>query len=443
MEPARQRHLKTLRTRLLGQSPWLAGPRAHEFTSAFFRAQKKIRAYRGNGPVVVAEKDAVAYFAGILAAVENNQPVVLANPHWGTGERAQAAAQISPGLWLGANEAKWPINKKKSAFHSRMWAGKILIPTGGTSGRVRWVVHTWGTLAAAARALAKFLNSTGTVHVSTLPPWHVSGLMPAVRALETGGTLWLNNWKTLEAGSAPKLPPENAIVSFVPTQLQRLLARPKVVRWLQKTRAILLGGAAPSPELLAHALKLRLPIALAYGMTETAAVVAAQSPADFLAGEPMFAAALPHAKVWVGDARGRRKLAGGEGRIWIQARSLFLGYYPQARGQKSFSTEDCGVSDENGRVRPMGRLDRVIITGGEKVDPLEVKKRILETGLVRDVQVFGLPDIDWGERVAAVYTGKRKSEKKLRQALKGRLTKFSLPKVWIWAEKLPAGKKLG
>ncbi len=328
---------------------------------------------------------------------------------------------------------------------AEIWAEKILIPTGGTGGRVRWAVHCWATVAAAARALADFLDVEDSVHVSILPVWHVSGLMPAVRALETGGTLWLDDWKKVEGGRPPGTPPERAIISLVPTQLQRLLERREVVNWLKKVRAILLGGAAPWPGLLERARELRLPVALAYGMTETAAVVAMQKPEDFLKGRSPAVRALPHARIWVGDARAKPLKVRKAGSIWVQADSLFAGYYPAARKSGAWATGDAGVIASPGQLRVLNRLDRVIITGGEKVDPVEVERQILATGLVKQVRVMGLPDAEWGERVVAVYwttigrirpIGWMQLEQKLRTALRQRLAPAAVPKTWIRAEKI-------
>jgi O-succinylbenzoic acid--CoA ligase len=413
-----------LRSALAHPNSWLAGPGAKDFAAELKVASKRLEkfaAMHGAGPVVVAQTEPASCLAGVLCAIEKQWPVVLANPRWGEVERAQAALQIKPNLWLGKKENRWPRRTPEFDFDLASWPGAILIPTGGTGGRVRWAVHRWATLSAAAHALAKFLDTKACTHVSTLPPWHVSGLMPAARAIETGGRLWLENWKTLEAGSPPKCSPERAIISLVPTQLQRLLKHRVVTDWLRHTHAILLGGAAPPAALLARARQLRLPVALAYGMTETAAVVAAQSPKDFLAGRALCVTPLPHAKIKVGP----------NGRIFIRAKSLFSGYYPSPRPSGPFATEDSGSLDAHGRLTIRGRLDRIINTGGEKVNPAEVEKQIRATGLVDDVRVIGLPDAEWGERVAAIYTGIVHSPKIMRASLAGKLAPSAIPQSWI------------
>jgi len=446
MESPALHRLSAHADRLAAAPAWLGGPARDSFAAAFAAARERIQKSEKSGsavgPVVVACSQPAEFLAVVLAAVERGAAVALASPCWGETERAQAAAQIKPGIWFGDSAVRWPEVKPDVAYDAKQWAETILIPTGGTGGRVRWAIHAWDTLAAAARSLTTFLNARQCTHVSTLPLWHVSGLMPAVRALESGGRLWLEDWKTLEGGAPPGLPPERTVISLVPTQLQRLLPHGAVVDWLRGTKAILLGGAKPPVALLKKARELRLPIALAYGMTETAAVVAAQTPADFLADAPPHATPLPHAQIWVGDDAAVPLPIGEKGRVWIEAESLFHGYYPVRRAPGPLGTEDVGALDAQGRLQPLGRLDQIIITGGEKVNPAEVEKQIRASGLIKDVKVIGLPDAEWGERVVAIYTGEVRTEKELKAALRERLASHALPKAWIHAEQLPNAEKL-
>jgi len=442
MEPPSDSGLTALRVRLAQPSSWLNGPGAAGFAAHLEMAQRRLReSHAETGPMVVAEETPAAFLAATLAAIEGGQPVALARPHWGAAERAQAAGQLRPGLWFGPDTAAWPHVYPTFNYEAAAWRGTILIPTGGTGGRVRWAIHEWSTLAAAARALDAFFGGGPFTHVSTLPPWHVSGLMPAVRAIETGGRLWLEAWKSLEAGTPPATEPERAIISLVPMQLLRLLERPALVEWLRATRAILLGGAAPTPALLTRARDLRLPVALAYGLTETAAVVAAQSPADFLAGEPVCVTPLAHARGWVADEAGEPGLPGTTGRVWLECDSLFHGYFPTRRAPGPFATDDEGELDRQGRLRLLGRRDRLINTGGEKVDPRLVEEAIRATGLVEDVMVTGVPDAEWGERVTALYTGATQTTAVLRAVLTGRLLSSAIPKTWIHAARLPLDER--
>ena len=183
------------------------------------------------------------------------------------------------------------------------------------------------------------------------------------------------------------------VVSLVPTQLQRLLASFAAVEWLRGFRVIFIGGGPVWPELADAASKAKLPISLSYGMTETAAMVAALRPAEFLAGDRSCGAALPHARISVD----------GQGIVTVAGESVFRGYYPDESASREFETDDLGQIDERGHLHFLGRRDAVIITGGKKVQPAEVEAALRASGEFGDVIVVGIPDPEWGQMVVACY----------------------------------------
>jgi O-succinylbenzoic acid--CoA ligase len=228
-----------------------------------------------------------------------------------------------------------------------------------------------------------------------MPAYHVSGLMARVRCAATGGTHVACDWKRIEAGERPVLAVGGGdwVISLVPTQLQRLLGSEGAVAWLRGFRAIFVGGGPVWPELADAAERVGLPVALTYGMTETAAMVAALKPAEFLAGERSSGAALPHAKISLGPG----------GVVRIAGESVFRGYWPERVEARQLETDDVGCLDERGRLRILGRRDAVIITGGKKVQPADVELALRATGEFDDVVVIGVPDAEWGEAVVACY----------------------------------------
>jgi acyl-CoA synthetase (AMP-forming)/AMP-acid ligase II len=92
----------------------------------------------------------------------------------------------------------------------------------------------------------------------------------------------------------------------------------------------------------------------------------------------------------------------------------------------------------------LGRLDAIINTGGEKVDPAEVEAAIRETALVRDVAVIGVPDPEWGEMIVALIVGGEPgSETQIAALISVRLSPPKRPKRWVRVASLPrseAGK---
>jgi o-succinylbenzoate---CoA ligase len=200
----------------------------------------------------------------------------------------------------------------------------------------------------------------------------------------------------LEAGERPALSVNEGdwFLSLVPTQLQRLLGDAEAEDWLRGFKAVFIGGAPAWPELIEAGRAARLPLAFSYGMTETAAMVTALRPEEFLTGAQGSGTVLPHAQVTLDE----------EGRVVIAGASLFYGYWPETRAAGAWATEDSGRFDERGSLHVLGRRDALIITGGEKVDPAEVERVLRGTGQFADVAVIGVPDAKWGEAVVACYS---------------------------------------
>jgi acyl-CoA synthetase (AMP-forming)/AMP-acid ligase II len=67
-----------------------------------------------------------------------------------------------------------------------------------------------------------------------------------------------------------------------------------------------------------------------------------------------------------------------------------------------FPTKDGWWMDDGGYLYVEGRLDDVIVRGGENISPGEIEDVLLAHPSVSDAAVVGVPDVDWGEAVAAV-----------------------------------------
>ena len=332
-------------------------------------------------PTVIEDRDPAGFKAAFAEAVAGGGEVFLADPSWGAKERAELAAVVAEAEARVASDARTD--------------GWLMIPSGGTSGRLKFARHDEGTIAAAVRGFAEHFGFSQVNAVGVLPLHHVSGLMSWMRCMLTGGDYLACEWKEIQAGRLPMRAGGEWVISLVPTQLQRLLANPAAVGWLRGFRAIFVGGGPSWDSLSEAAARERLPIALSYGMTETAAMVTALRPEEFLRGERSSGTALPHARVEIGD----------DGRVRVSGASLFRGYYPVRSEERVFVTDDLGRIDERGQLHVLGRRDAVIISGGKKVQPEEVEAALRASGEFEDVAVIGLPDAEWGEIVVACYCG--------------------------------------
>ncbi|WP_174551012.1 AMP-binding protein [Actinomadura macra] len=257
----------------------------------------------------------------------------------------------------------------------------VLIATSGSTGAPKFVELTAAALRhSAAGTLARIGAAPGDRWLCCVPTSHVSGVQVLVRALVAGTEpIILPRFDTaaVVSGAAP-----GVHIAMVPTQLRRLL---DAGADLTAFGAVVLGGAAAAPGLLAEARARGGRIFPSYGMSET-------SGGCVYDGVPL---------------DGMRFALGDGGRIRIAGPSLFTGYRlrpdltTEAMDGGWFVTQDLGAV-EDGRLRVRGRVDDVINTGGEKVLAGEVAIALSRHPGVRDVVVVGRPDPEWGERVTAV-----------------------------------------
>ncbi len=329
----------------------------------------------------------------------------------------------------------------------------VVVGTSGSTGRPKLAMLTASALAASAAATAQRLGGPGD-WLLALPSHHVAGLQVLLRALA---------WDTTVVPLAPAGPGftaaafvaaterlrvvggARAYVSLVPTQLVRLLAdhpdRPDAVGALAHYDAVLLGGAAADPQLLTTARDAGARIVTTYGSSETCG-------GCVYGGEP-----LPGVSVAIG-ADDRILLCGpvlSAGYLGDPARTAQA--FVARGGLRHFVTDDLGhVEASTGLLVVDGRVDDAITSGGLTVDPATVEaalRSVLPAGW--DAAAVGLPDLVWGEIVAAAIappptpppvpglaTGSAVPAAmgdaapdlaRLREAVRDRLPAFAMPRI--------------
>ncbi|WP_218938707.1 AMP-binding protein [Oleiharenicola lentus] len=378
------------------------------FTGQERRARQRVRFF-------VSESDPRKFMQEFARGVAGFTEVFLCDPNGGAGEAARIEAL-----------RQMPMENR----FTKTPEGWLMIPTGGSGGQLKFARHDEQTITAAVRGFTRHFGVERVNAVGVLPLHHVSGLMAWLRCALTGGEYVPLDWKQLEGGDLLPLPakPDGWVISLVPTQLERLLRNPAAVAWLKEYRIIFLGGAAATPGLLDRAAALGLRLSPGYGMTETAAMVTALRPEDFLSGARSSGAPLPHARVAVAE----------NGVVSIGGESLFRGYYPEWRTPGEFKTSDLGHVDPQGHLHVLGRSDAVIITGGEKVNPAEVERALRETDEFSDVVVVGVPDPEWGQAVVAAYPASTCPDlAKVQRSIVSSLSAYKRPKRYLPVENWP------
>jgi len=413
-------------------------------TERYQQLQEKTRS-NPNLKLLISEANPADFLGSFIAAASSNCSVFLANPYWVEAEWTQVLETVKPDLSWGRDVFKTPIERSQPTSENRnILQNTIAIPTGGTSGKIRFALHTWKTLMASVFGSIEYFQVETINSCCTLPLYHVSGLMQFLRSLVTGGKLWILPSNNIDRAVNQDFPLRDKpwFISLVPTQLQRILQNPESTQWLSGFQTVLLGGAPAWTELLELARKRGIRLAPTYGMTETASQVATLKPEDFLAGNNSCGRVLPHANIKIDPESSTSENLTGQ--IRIQASSLSCGYYRETSDNLKSScqemiTDDLGFFDDRGYLHIVGRCSDKIITGGENVFPAEVEAAIRSSGWVADVCVIGVPHPIWGQAVTAVYVPQSydATPDRLSVDLEPKLAKLKHPKYWISVESLP------
>ncbi len=329
-------------------------------------------------------------------------------------------------------------------------AERVVLFTSGTTGDPKGVRLTRGNLVASAVGSAYRLGvEPGDRWLVCLPMYHMGGLAPLVRSTLYGTTTVLQ--QSFDAAATADVLAEYDVtgVSLVPTMLHRLLDD----GWVppDSLRFALLGGAPASEDLLDRALDRNVPVYPTYGATETASQVATATPEEIrnhsgTVGRPLRGVV---ASIHDPDEENQTRdtlSAGERGEVVVAGPTVTPGYL-DGRGvtdgvdEYGFHTGDVGYRDEAGRLWVVGRLDDRIVTGGENVHPATVVDALTDLRTVSDAAVVGLADEEWGERVAALVVPVDRSDPPdttaVREALRGRLADYAVPKTVAVADAVP------
>lgn len=281
----------------------------------------------------------------------------------------------------------------------------VIVTTSGSTGNPKQVVLSSGAIRASAAA---FRQRFGAFEwTSELSPTHVAGLMMVARGLLD---------RPFVAG--------RRAISIVPTQLVRALRSRADTAELAGYDAVLVGGAAADPALLEQARRAGIPVLTSYGMSETCGGVAFD-------GVP-----LPGADIGIAE----------DGRISIGGPMLFSGYRMDPRATRAslvngrLVTHDRGewTRDEAGepRLRLLGRVDDVVISGGVNVDLAELQ-RLLDAHSDRPAKVVAVPDAEWGSRIVLVTTSDDRDLAGWRDELREHLESAALPRQLLVVDAFP------
>ncbi|MFJ4651445.1 AMP-binding protein [Nocardia sp. NPDC088792] len=326
-------------------------------------------------------------------------------------------------------------------------AGRLIVLTSGTSGTPKGAKRPhpkgFGTVAA---LLSRIPFTTGEIMYVPSPLFHTWGLAALQISTAIRATVVLGD--RFDAEDCLRRIAEHRVTALivVPVMVNRILDLPKHVRDRYDLSSLRVVASCGAP--IAGATVLGFLEAFGdvlyniYGSTEVSWASIAD-PAD-LRMSPTTAGRPP-----LGTRLGvlgpdRRPLPVGlTGRIFVGNHMLFDGYTdatPPDEADGMLDTGDIGYLDASGKLFVAGRDDEMIISGGENVFPRAVEEALSHLPQVSEVAVVGVPDHEFGQRLAAFVVkrpGSGLDSEMIRNYIRHRVSRFSVPRDVTFLDALP------
>jgi fatty-acyl-CoA synthase len=332
----------------------------------------------------------------------------------------------------------------------------VLLFTSGTTGEPKAAVLRHRHLASYVISTVEFMGAEeDEAALVSVPPYHIAGVSAVLTGVYGGRRVVHLSAFTPEAWVETAAAEEITHAMLVPTMLGRVLdvleARGERLPRLQ---ALSYGGGRMPAAVIERALKLlpRVNFVNAYGLTETSSTISVLGPGDHRAavasddpevrrrlgsvGRP-----LPGLELEIRGPSGEAMPAGTPGEVYVRGEQVAGEYLGRSLLDADgwFPTNDQGWLDAEGFLFVEGRLDDVIVRGGENISPGEIEDVLRSHPQVADVAVVGAPDDQWGERVAAfvVAKGEAPAPEELSDWVRARLRSTKTPDSYDFRPELP------
>ncbi|MFZ4603532.1 MAG: class I adenylate-forming enzyme family protein [Caulobacterales bacterium] len=328
--------------------------------------------------------------------------------------------------------------------------------TSGTTGEPKAAILRHRHLTSYVISSVEFLGADADeAALVSVPPYHIAGVSAVLSNLYAGRRL------VYMAAFDPQAWVETAArerithAMVVPTMLSRIIdIIESSGERLPALRALSYGGGRMPAATIERALRVlpHVDFVNAYGLTETSSTIAVLSPEDHreaIASEDnnvrrrlqSVGRPLPTVEIEIRDVDGRAVSASEAGEIYVRGDQV-AGEYRTGRvtdAEGWFATKDAGWLDADGFLYIDGRLDDVIVRGGENISPGEIEDVLRTHPGVQDVAVFGVHDLQWGEKVAAVVvrSDETVTEAGLADFVRTRLRSTKTPETWAFRNELP------
>ncbi len=327
-------------------------------------------------------------------------------------------------------------------------ATAVLLFTSGTTGEPKAAVLRHKNLGSYITSSLEFASAgEDEAALVSVPPYHIASVSSVLSTFYIGRrVVQLESFEPKRwVAAARDESVTNAMV--VPTMLNRIL---DVIEadgeGLPALRSLAYGGGPMPLPVIERAITLlpHVDLVNAYGLTETSSTISVLGPDDhrlaFYSDDPAWRARLGS----VGQPLPGVELEIRDGIIFVRGEQVSGEYQGVGTGLDAssndgwFNTRDAGYLDDEGYLFVQGRVDDVIVRGGENLSPGEIEAVLLEHPAVEAAAVVGIPDLEWGERVVAAVIRKADCEEgELRDHVRAALRSACTPDRIAFRDDLP------
>ena len=418
------------------------------------------RGVRHGQKVAIACRDHVAAVKAIFAASRLGAHVYLVSPELSSDQVTALDERLRFDLYVHDAElapvfSDSPISQRAiSAYHptdvsiaamssrqlagkerlKKAKAGKLVVMTGGTTGAPKSASRKPSIFTFlppfCALLTQVHLGRYRSVYIAT-PFYHGFGLASLFIGVILGVTMHVSRRFKAENACSLIESKNVEVLTVVPLMLQRMLNRDAAA--LSSLRCIVSGGAALSPVLARRTLQQVGPVLFnMYGTSEAGFCIMATP--EMLARKP--------------ESIGR-PVAGVRARIVDEANQivertcagqLCIRSAWTTSSRNWVETGDIAYRDPDGDLFLCGRVDDMIVSGGENVYPIELENVLAQHPAVDTVAVVGIPDAEFGQRLKAVVKmkdGTPGDPSTLLEWLKPRVARYQMPAVIEFRDELP------
>ena len=333
----------------------------------------------------------------------------------------------------------------------------VLLFTSGTTGEPKAAVLRHRHLVSYVLSTVEFMGAgPEEAALVSVPPYHVAGISAILSSVYSGRRVV--QLETFDPDAWVETARREAVTHamVVPTMLNRILdVLERDGNALPALRHLSYGGGRMPAPVIERAMTLlpEVDFVNAYGLTETSSTIAVLDPDDhraaFASDDPevrrrlgSVGRPLPTLELEIRAADGRRAAVGTSGEIRVRGEQVSGEYLGGGRELDDgwFATRDGGHLDTGGFLFVEGRIDDVIVRGGENLSPGEIEEALLSHPAVAEAGVVGVPDREWGELVAAVVVLNdrgRPSAPELQEWVRARLRASRMPARVEFRAELP------